>query len=69
MNAEMLARFSIALSVSTDKLLGLDLKPNDEEEKTSSIRYMWRIRDLDKLPEMKRRMILWTVDDLIRANS
>ena len=69
MNAEMLARFSIALSVSTDKLLGLDLKPNDEEEKTSSIRYMRRIRDLDKLPEMKRRMILWTVDDLIRANS
>ncbi len=69
MNAEMLARFSMALSISTDKLLGLNLTDRDDEEKTSSIRYMRRIRELDKLPEMKRRMILRTVDDLIRANS
>ena len=69
MNAEMLARFSIAISVPADKLLGLDSSSKGDNTKSYSIRYMRRVREIDKLPEIKRRAILKTIDDLIRANS
>jgi len=69
MNAEMLARFSIAISIPADKLLGLNFDSENSGMKTFSLRYMRRIREIDKLPEIRRRAILKTIDDLIRANS
>jgi len=69
MNAEMLARFSMAIAVPADKLLGLSFRSRDGNMKSYSIRYMRRVREIDELPEIKRRAILKTIDDLIRANS
>ena len=67
MNDEMVVRFSLALKISTDQLLGI--KRDQFEKSNLPLRYARRIRDIEKLPEIKRRMILKIIDDLIRANS
>ncbi len=67
MNDEMVVRFALALKVSTDQLLGL--KNLDDSNGIPSLRITRRLRELDQLPEQKRKAILKTLDDLIRANS
>jgi len=64
---EMLARFAIALKVSTDELLGI--KKNNYDKHIPSLRLMRRIYKIDILPENKKKAILKTIDDLIKANS
>jgi transcriptional regulator with XRE-family HTH domain len=64
---EMLGRFSLALGVSADTLLGLDTSSLDTEK--PSVRLMKRAAQIDKLPEQKKKAIIKTLDDLIRANS
>jgi len=63
---EMLARLAAVLNASTDELLGLKDSLTSEGP---SLRLAKRIRELDQLPEQKRKAILKTLDDLIRANS
>jgi transcriptional regulator with XRE-family HTH domain len=67
MNDEMLARFALVLDVASDQLLGL--KDIDDIQAIPSLRITRRLRELDQLPEQKRKAILKTLDDLIRANS
>ncbi len=67
MNDEMVVRFALALKISTDKLLGI--KKDQFKKSNPSLRYTRRMREIEKLPEMKRRMILKVIDDLIRVNS
>jgi hypothetical protein len=67
MNDEMVVRFALALNVSTDQLLGI--KDIDDIQAIPSLRITRRLRDLEQLPEQKRKAILKTLDDLIRANS
>ncbi|AHC14877.1 hypothetical protein L21SP2_1480 [Salinispira pacifica] len=64
---EMIIRLSVALGISSDQLLGLT-----EIEQTHShlsLRITRRMRELDRLPENKKKTILQVLDDLIRANS
>jgi len=65
--AEMLARFPIALNVSTDDLLALESENKNRNQ--ISLRIMKRINKIETLPETKKKDILKTIDDLIRANS
>jgi len=66
-SAEMLARFSIALKVTSDKILNLE---NEEKNNNSlSLRFTRRIKELDSLPEAKKKAVLQVLDDLIRANA
>jgi hypothetical protein len=67
MNDEMVVRFALALGVSADQLLGL--KDLDDSMEIPALRITRRIKDLEKLPESKRKAILKTLDDLIKANS
>ena len=67
LNDEMVIRFALTLKVSTDELLGLKSARPPEEAPT--LRLSRRMRELTQLPEAKRRAILKTLDDLIRANS
>lgn len=67
LNDEMLVRFSLALGVSADELLGL--KDLETSQDSPSLRFTRRIRELDQLPEAKKKVILQLLDDLIRANS
>ncbi|GAB1483430.1 hypothetical protein MASR2M78_22460 [Treponema sp.] len=67
MNDEMVVRFALTLKVSADELLGL--QNNDELKNAPALRFTRRLRELQELPEQKRKAILKTLDDLIRANS
>jgi transcriptional regulator with XRE-family HTH domain len=64
---DMVARLAVALSISSDELLGL--KAITKGDASSGLRLTRRLRELDQLPEPKRKAILKTLDDLIRANS
>jgi transcriptional regulator with XRE-family HTH domain len=63
---EMVARFSLALGVNSDILLGL--KKPDKNPTGASLRVARRIREIEKLPEPRKKAILRTIDDLIRAS-
>jgi transcriptional regulator with XRE-family HTH domain len=67
MNDEMVVRFALALKVSADELLGL--ADNDTVKEAPPLRLTKRLYELEKLPEQKRKAILKTLDDLIKANS
>ena len=64
---EMVARFALALSVSADELLGL--KNSRTIDTSMSLRVARRIREIEKMPEKRKKAILHTIDDLIKANS
>ena len=66
-SAEMVVRFANNLKVSTDEILN-----NVDDKKTDSplsLRFTRRIKELDTLPEAKKKVILQVLDDMIRANS
>jgi transcriptional regulator with XRE-family HTH domain len=63
---EMVTMFAIALKVTPDVLLGL--KNFDYKKPLPSLRVMRRMREIDELPETRKKSILKTIDDLIRAN-
>jgi transcriptional regulator with XRE-family HTH domain len=64
---ESIINLARALKVSTDELLGLT--PTSVQDEAPGLRFTRRLRDLDQLPEAKKKAILKTLDDLIRANS
>jgi len=67
LNDEMVIRLALTLKVPTDELLGL--KALHSEKDQPPLRLTRRIRELTRLPEAKKKAILKTLDDLIRANS
>lgn len=63
---DMVARFALALGISADTLLGIDeATPQD----VPSVRFTKRLKELEKLPEPKKKALISTLDDLIRANN
>lgn len=64
---EMVIRFAMALGVTTDNLLGVDIESSSSSQ--PSLRFTRRFKELEQLPEPKKKKILNTLDDLIRANS
>lgn len=67
LNDEMVIRFTLALGSSADLLLGL--KDIDYKSDSPGLRLTRRMRELQELPEPKKKVILQLLDDLIRANS
>jgi transcriptional regulator with XRE-family HTH domain len=66
-NDEMIIRLAVTLKVSTDMLLGLkDIELPDE---SPSIRFTKRLRDLEKLPETKKRAIIKILDEFARPEA
>jgi transcriptional regulator with XRE-family HTH domain len=64
---ELIARFALALGVSADELLGLTNA--NGHQPAPSLRIMRRVREIEQLSEPRKKAILRTLDDLIRANS
>ncbi|MBN1615827.1 MAG: helix-turn-helix transcriptional regulator [Spirochaetales bacterium] len=64
---ELIIKLADALNVSTDELLGI--QSTEIEGFKANRRVMQRMRTIDQLPEYKKKVILKTLDDLIRANS
>jgi transcriptional regulator with XRE-family HTH domain len=64
---EMVARFALALKVSTDEILGL--RSSSHIEPPTTLRVMKRVQQLEKLPALRKKLVLRMLDDLIRASS
>ena len=67
LNDEMIVRFALSLNTSSDELLGL--KNMRTKPQKPNLRFTRRIRELELLPEPKKKRILQVLDDLIRANN
>lgn len=65
-NDEMIIRLAIILKVTSDTLLGLNTIELPEEN--SSIRFTRRLKDLEKLPESKKRAVIKILDEFIKPN-
>ena len=60
-NNEMLVRFAMVLKVSTDALLGL--KEADIPSESVNTRFTKRLKELEALPEEKKRTVIKILDD------
>jgi len=58
---EMVARIAIALSVSTDELLGLKTAGPSMDD-VASLRLVRRLRKIEQLPPAKQKAIIQTLD-------
>ena len=54
------------LKVSSDELLGIKKSRINHEP---SLRLMRRMKEIEKLPQNKKKAIIKTIDDLIKANT
>lgn len=63
---DMLARIALALSVSTDQLLGLsDIGPSADA--STSLRLSKRMRKIEKLPPAEQKALLRTIDAYLKG--
>ncbi len=62
---EMVARFALALGVSTDEILGLK-KNGNQRKRAPSLKIVRRVREIENLPPHKQKRILSTIDALLR---
>lgn len=62
---EIIIKLADAFEMTTDDVLGYKTQKEPIEAK---VRIMKRFREIETLPEMKKKAILKTIDDLIRAN-
>jgi transcriptional regulator with XRE-family HTH domain len=65
LNADMLVRFTQALRVSADEILGLK-KPKGNGH-TPSLKVARRMKRIDSLPREKQRALLNTIDTLLKG--
>lgn len=66
LNAEMLVRFSQALNVSADEILGLNVGKR-QAAKNPSLRILRRLNKIASLPPTKQKAFLQTIDALLRV--
>ena len=64
---EMVARFALALDVSTDEILGL--KKRNGKPSKPSLRIMRRLRKIESLPPTKQKTLLKTIDVFLESNA
>ena len=67
LSAEMVILFAEALNVETDQILNPSI--NSGETQHISLRFIRRMKEIELLPESKKKSILQILDDMIRANS
>lgn len=65
MNAEMLARFALALDISADELLGLKQKRRAEDK--PSLPLLRRLKKIQDLPPFQQKTLLKTIDMFLKA--
>ena len=65
LNAEMVIRFSKALDVSADEILGL--KKNGTARSDSSLRLVRRLNRIESLPPARQKTILKAIDFMIQS--
>lgn len=64
MNDEMIIRFAVFLKVSSDEILGL--KKIDIPSESTNTRFTKRLKELEALPEAKKRTVVKILDEFIK---
>lgn len=62
---EMIARFAIALDVTADELIGLNVPKR--KHKTPSLRLQKRMLQIEDLPTHQQKILLRTIDAILNA--
>ena len=62
---EMVARFAVALDVSTDELIGLNTPKR--KHGTPSLRLQKRMLKIEELPTHQKKILLRTIDTILNA--
>jgi transcriptional regulator with XRE-family HTH domain len=62
---EMVARFAVALDVSTDELIGLNAPKR--KHKAPSLRLQKRMLQIEELPTHQQKILLRTIDTILNA--
>jgi transcriptional regulator with XRE-family HTH domain len=63
-NSDMIIRLATTLKISADTLLGLkDTVPN---ENVQNVRFSRRLKDIEQLPESKKRAVVKILDEFLR---
>jgi len=62
-NSDMIVRLAAALKVSADSLLGL--KHIETATTVSNVRFSRRIKEVEQLPESKKRIIVKILDEFL----
>jgi transcriptional regulator with XRE-family HTH domain len=65
LNDEMIIRFTLALNISADELLGLSANSKVE---SSTLRIMKRVKKIEQLPPLKQKAILQTLDMALQSS-
>lgn len=65
LHAEMVIRFSKALDISADELLGINASKKNKD--TSSLRLLRRIKKIDSLPPSQQKTLLKTIDIYLKG--
>ena len=63
---DMVARFSLALNVTADEILGLK---NKKGTNPPDLKITRRVREIEKLPPSQKKSLLNTIDAYLKANS
>jgi len=66
LHAELLARFALALNVSTDKLLGLKIDEKNDK-KNFALKIVRRMKKIDTLPATQQKTLLSTIDNFLKG--
>jgi transcriptional regulator with XRE-family HTH domain len=64
LHAGLLARFALALNVSTDTLLG---SKADKKEDGFSLKVVRRMKKIDTLPTAQQKVLLSTIDNFLKG--
>jgi transcriptional regulator with XRE-family HTH domain len=67
LNDKIIIKITSILHISADELIGIS--NNGKNHFIPSLRLMRRFKQIDKLPENKKKAIIKTIDDLIKANT
>ena len=62
---EMVARFALALKISSDELLGLNAPKR--KHKAPSLRLQKRMIQIEELPAHQKKILLKTIDTILNA--
>lgn len=65
LHAEMVIRFAMALEVSTDDLLGVQIPAKDAYN--PSLRLIRRWQKIEKLPKFQQKILLKTIDNFLEG--
>lgn len=63
---EMVARFAVALHVTTDTLIGLQ-DSNTQEDGQPKLKLMRRLKKIEELPTAKQKVLLQNIDMFLKG--